>query len=132
MQRAYCHHCFACHSFFCMCTRVSFWKMYVLLCHHGCGSEFAFDHCSYFFSLFTTHSKGKVVNRLACEKALHLGGRRERSRESRTRKLGDACARSWVAPLARAFSHGLPSRACSQAVNRRDFRRSLGSSPRRV
>ena len=46
----------------------------MLLCHHGCGSESAFDHCSYFFSLFTTHSKGKVVNRLACEKALHLGG----------------------------------------------------------
>ena len=60
--------------FFCMCTRVSFWKMYVLLCHHGCGSESAFDHCSYFFSLFTTHLRGKVVNRLACEKALHLGG----------------------------------------------------------
>ena len=81
-----------------------------------------------FFSLFKVW--GCKYNRLACEQAPHLGETREVTREPHEK--GDAFARSGASPLARAFSHGSPSRACSKPVNRLDFGRCIGSSPRRV
>ena len=76
----------------------------MLLCHHGCGSESAFDHCSYFFSLFTTHSKNKVVNRLACEQALHLGKTREVTRGPHAKARRRVCEEPGFAARSRVLS----------------------------